>query len=92
MNIKYAHVSSSEQGLDLQIEKLHAFSCEKIFQEKNPEHLPVTGKPFYKTALKFCREGDTLVITTLDRLARSMFDLHKIVAILERKQVDLVSA
>lgn len=89
MKIGYARVSSIGQSLDTQIEKLEAFGCEKIFQEKKSG--ASTGKrEEVKTALEFCREGDVLVITKLDRLARSMFDLQSIVATLERKKADLV--
>jgi DNA invertase Pin-like site-specific DNA recombinase len=41
-------------------------------------------------ALEFCREGDALVVTKLDRLARSMFDLQQIVHTLERKKVGFI--
>lgn len=89
MKIGYARVSTLGQSLDTQIEKLEAFGCEKIFQEKKSG--ASTGKRLaVKEAMEFCREGDVLVITKLDRLARSMFDLQGIVQELERKQVDLV--
>ena len=89
MKIGYARVSSLGQSLDTQIEKLEAAGCEKIFQEKKSG--ASTGKrEAVKAALEFCREGDVLVITKLDRLARSMFDLQSIVATLERKKADLV--
>ncbi len=89
MNIGYARVSSLGQSLDTQIEKLQAFGCEKIFREK--KSAASTGKrEAVKEALEFCREGDVLVITKLDRLARSMFDLQGIVQTLERKKADLV--
>lgn len=89
MKIGYARVSSLGQSLDSQIEKLKAFGCEKIFQEKKSGGS--TGKrEAVKDALEFGREGDVLVITKLDRLARSMFDLQSISETLERKKVDLV--
>ena len=89
MKIGYARVSSLGQSLDSQIEKLKAFGCEKIFQEKKSGGS--TGKrEAVKDALEFGREGDVLVITKLDRLARSMFDLQGIVQELERKKVDFV--
>ena len=89
MNIGYARVSSLGQSLDTQIEKLKAFGCEKIFQEKKSG--ASTGKRVaVQEALEFCREGDVLVITKLDRLARSMFDLQGMVQELERKKVDFI--
>lgn len=89
MKIGYARVSSVGQSLDAQLERLAAVGCEKVFQEKR------SGGTTHKRqavneALEFCREGDVLVVTKLDRLARSMFDLQSIVATLERKKVDLV--
>ena len=89
MKIGYARVSSLGQSLDTQIEKLTAYGCDKIFQEKKSGGS--TGKrEAVKDALEFGREGDVLVITKLDRLARSMFDLQSISETLERKKVDLV--
>lgn len=82
-------MSSIGQSLDMQIDKLTAFGCEKVFQEKR------SGASRHKreavnAALEFCREGDVLVITKLDRLARSMFDLQDITKTLERNGVDFV--
>ena len=89
MKVGYARVSSLGQSLDTQIEKLNAFGCERLFQEKKSG--ASTGKrDAVKAALEFCREGDVLVITKLDRLARSMFDLQDITKTLERKGVDFI--
>lgn len=73
----------------MQLEKLAAFGCEKVFQEKR-SGATTRKREAVNDALEFCREGDVLVVTKLDRLARSMFDLQAIVATLERKKVDLV--
>lgn len=73
----------------MQLEKLTAFGCEKVFQEKK-SGASTRKREAVNDALEFCREGDVLVVTKLDRLARSMFDLQAIVATLERKKVDLV--
>jgi DNA invertase Pin-like site-specific DNA recombinase len=89
MNIGYARVSSVGQSLDMQLEKLTAYGCEKVFQEKK-SGASTRKREAVNDALEFCREGDVLVVTKLDRLARSMFDLQAIVATLERKKVDLV--
>lgn len=89
MNIGYARVSSVGQSLDMQLEKLSAFGCEKLFQEKKSA-ASTRKREAVNEALEFCREGDVLVVTKLDRLARSMFDLQSIVETLERKKVDLV--
>ena len=89
MKVGYARVSSLGQSLDTQIEKLNAFGCERLFQEKK-SGASTSKREAVKAALEFCREGDVLVITKLDRLARSMFDLQGITQELERKKVDLV--
>jgi DNA invertase Pin-like site-specific DNA recombinase len=89
MKIGYARVSSHGQSLDAQIEKLEAFGCEKVYQEKR-SGASRTKREAVNAALEYCREGDVLVITKLDRLARSMFDLQDITKTLERKGVDFV--
>lgn len=84
--VGYARVSSCSQNLDLQLEQLAQAGCEKIFAEK------VTGtsrneRQALADCLDWVREGDTLVVTRLDRLARSGRDLHDIIAQLSAKQV-----
>jgi DNA invertase Pin-like site-specific DNA recombinase len=83
--IGYARVSSVGQSLDVQLDKLK--QCDKIYQEKKSG---ASGKrPRLEACLEYVREGDTLVVTKLDRLARSTLDLCQIAAELERKQVAL---
>jgi DNA invertase Pin-like site-specific DNA recombinase len=89
MKIGYARVSSQGQSLDTQIEKLTAFGCEKIFQEKR-SGASRDNRDAVNAALEFGREGDVLVITKLDRLARSMSDLQDISKTLNRKGVDFI--
>lgn len=83
--IGYARVSSRGQSLEIQQDKLS--HCEKIFQEK------CTGTTDHRLELRACldylREGDTLVITKLDRLARSTLHLCTIVDKLQKKGVEL---
>jgi len=85
MRVGYARVSTPEQSIDAQLERL--CDCDRIYSEK------VSGKkddrPQLQAALEFIREGDTLVATRLDRLARSVTHLCTIVEILERKSVAL---
>ena len=75
--IGYARVSSQGQSLDIQLEKLIKYGCEKLYKEK------ISGvdqnRPELIACLDYVREGDTLVITKLDRLARSNMHLNKIV-------------
>ena len=86
--IGYARVSTIGQSLEEQRAKLTAAGCSKIFEEK------VSGKkrdrPELARVLEYVREGDTLIITKLDRLARNTMHLHTIAEELERKQVDFI--
>lgn len=84
--IGYARVSSVGQSLDVQIEKLIEYGCDKIYQEKSSGK--TEQRPELKQCLDYVREEDILVITKLDRLARSTLDLHKIVDGLNSKGVD----
>ncbi|MFZ4815654.1 MAG: recombinase family protein [Phototrophicaceae bacterium] len=85
--IGYARVSSVGQSLEVQREKLMAQGCEKLFEEK---HSASAGKrPRLEACLEYVREGDVLMVTRLDRLARSTLDLCQIAETLRRKQVDL---
>ena len=83
--IGYARVSSVGQSLDVQIDKLK--HCNKVFQEKKSG--ASNKRPKLKACLEYVREGDTLVVTRLDRLARSTLHLCQIAAELERKEVNL---
>jgi DNA invertase Pin-like site-specific DNA recombinase len=83
--VGYARVSSVGQSLEVQLDKLK--HCDKIYQEKKSG---ASGKrPRLQACLEYIREGDTLVVTRLDRLARSTLHLCQIAADLERKQVNL---
>ncbi|OKH17685.1 recombinase family protein [[Limnothrix rosea] IAM M-220] len=83
--IGYARVSSVGQSLDVQLEKLS--HCDKLFQEK---HSGSSSKRVrLQACLEYVREGDTLVVTRLDRLARSTLHLCQIAEQLEEKQVAL---
>jgi DNA invertase Pin-like site-specific DNA recombinase len=84
-NVGYARVSSVGQTLDVQLGKLQ--HCDKIFQEKRSG--ASSKRPRLRSCVEYVREGDTLVVTRLDRLARSTLHLCQIAAELERKRVDL---
>ena len=58
------------QSLDVQLEKLKG--CDKVFKEKRSG--VDTGRPALKQCLEFLRDGDTLLVTKIDRLARSTSD------------------
>jgi DNA invertase Pin-like site-specific DNA recombinase len=83
--IGYARVSSVGQSLAVQLDKLQY--CDKIFEEKKSA---ASGKrPRLDACLEYVREGDTLVVTRLDRLARSTLHLCQIADELARKNVHL---
>jgi DNA invertase Pin-like site-specific DNA recombinase len=83
--IGYARVSSLGQSLDVQLDKLNGYGCDKIYSEKRSG---VTAqRPELSKCLDYVREGDVLVITKLDRLARSTLHLHKMVDYLNSKDV-----
>lgn len=86
--VGYARVSSVEQSLEVQLEKLKKAGCIKIFQEKQSGL--DTSRPQLKECLRYVREGDTLVITRLDRLARSTLHIHQIVDQLQQDNVALI--
>ena len=88
MLIGYARTSTLEQkaGLEAQLESLRAIGCEKVYQEQTSS---VAARAELRAAVEFSREGDILVVTKLDRLARSVRHLGEIVDELEAKRVGL---
>lgn len=86
MLVGYARVSSAGQSLDLQQEALAGAGCEKIFSEKQ-SGTSTNGRAALQDALDFVRDGDTLICTRLDRLARSSKDLHDVIDRLNAKGV-----
>ena len=88
MKYGYARVSSSGQDLTIQIEALTNAGCETIRQEK-VSGTSVQGRDELNTLLEFLRKGDELVVTRIDRLARSIRDLQNIVYDLDKKGVVL---
>ena len=89
MRIGYARVSSSSQNLDNQLTRLGENGCEKVFKEKY-SGAKASSRKQLQNALEFVREGDSLVVTKLCRLARSAVDLGNIAEKLTEKKVDLV--
>jgi DNA invertase Pin-like site-specific DNA recombinase len=80
----YARVSSLDQDLSLQISQLEAAGCDVIRSEKITGTTR-DGRKELNTLLDFVRRGDTLVVTRIDRLARSIGDLQDIVRALQAK-------
>ena len=86
--VGYARVSSTGQDLTTQLEKLEGAGCkpENIFKEKRSG--TDRGRPELQRCLGYVRKGDTLLVSKLDRLARSTVDLYNIVAQLQAKGVE----
>lgn len=84
--IGYARVSTTGQNLDTQLEQLMATGTDKIFSEK------ISGvkrdRPQLTEMLNYARSGDTVIVTKLDRIARSTKNLLEIVDTLQDKGVD----
>jgi len=87
--IGYARVSTDDQNLDLQRDALTRSGCTLIYEET------ASGKSSLRVELEHCRKalrsGDTLVVWRLDRLGRSLPDLVKIIAELERDGITFES-
>jgi DNA invertase Pin-like site-specific DNA recombinase len=84
----YARVSTTDQNLDIQIAALKAAGCTKVRSEK-VSGTSTAGRQELKTLLDFIDAGDVLMITRIDRLARSIGDLQDIVRALKAKGVAL---
>tara|TARA_Y100000296_G_scaffold26795_1_gene31475 strand:- start:8835 stop:9386 length:552 start_codon:yes stop_codon:yes gene_type:complete len=84
--VGYARVSSVGQSLEVQRTKLS--HCDKIFEEKRSG--TTANRPALQECLNYLREGDTLVITKLDRLARSTLHLTQISEQLKQDGIELV--
>lgn len=87
--IGYARVSSVGQNLDSQIDALQKAGCRKIFSDK------ITGshmdRPGWDQLLEYARPDDTLVVSELSRMTRSLMDLLTTAKVLEQRQINLVS-
>ena len=88
MRYGYARVSTNDQDLTLQIDALEKADCSVIRKEK-VSGTKLDNREELNTLLDFIREGDELVVTRIDRLARSLKDLQNIVHELTEKGVHL---
>jgi DNA invertase Pin-like site-specific DNA recombinase len=77
MKIGYARVSTEDQNLDGQVDALQKAGCDEIYKEKASG---VSERAVLEEAIRYLRAGDTLVVTKLDRLGRS---LKKLIALVE---------
>ena len=93
MIIAYARVSTDEQNLDMQLNAFEKYAADhqqdvKVFSEKKSTR---KKRPELVRALEMLRSGDTFVIYKLDRLARSVRELHTIADELQKRGVSFVS-
>jgi DNA invertase Pin-like site-specific DNA recombinase len=88
MMIGYARTSTLEQeaGLEAQLRDLRFVGCEKLYQEQTSS---VGSRKALEAAIEFAREGDTIVVTKLDRLARSVTHLGTLLDQLTNKGIAL---
>lgn len=82
--IGYARVSTDDQDCTIQEETLRAAGCTVVRSEKR-SGTTAAGREELSTVLSFLRPGDTLMVTRIDRLARSVADLERIVATVKDK-------
>jgi DNA invertase Pin-like site-specific DNA recombinase len=80
----YARVSTTDQDLEIQVTALKAAGCEVIRSEKR-SGTTTEGRAELSTLLEFIRPGDVLMVTRIDRLARSIGDLQDIVRALKAR-------
>ncbi len=86
--VGYARVSTTDQDLTNQIAVLTNAGCRKIFAEKI-SGTKKEGRQAFDECLDYLREGDTLVVTRIDRLSRSLRDLQNLVHDLEGQKIKL---
>lgn len=87
--IGYARVSTTSQNLDAQIDALKQAGCARTFRDK--ESGVKSSRSGWDELLAYIRPGDTLVITELSRMSRSLMHLLEIVKVLEDRNVELKS-
>ena len=86
--IGYARVSTNDQDLSIQETILKAAGCDWVRSEKR-SGTTTTGRQELQTVLDFLRAGDVLMVTRIDRLARSIGDLQDIVRTVRTKGASL---
>ncbi|HAT8623601.1 recombinase family protein [Legionella pneumophila serogroup 1] len=86
--IGYARVSTIDQNLDIQLDALKKAGCKKIFSEKK-SGASKKDRTALDECMEYIREGDTLVVTRIDRLTRSILDLQNLLHYLKEKEIHL---
>lgn len=83
--VGYARVSTTDQDLEAQIQQLQDAKCDRIFQEK--ESGAKSDRPALSEMLRYVREDDVVIVSKLDRIARSTKHLLEILELLESRKV-----
>lgn len=86
--VGYARVSSIDQNLYIQLDALKKAGCRIIFYEKK-SGTSKNGRTAFEECMDYIREGDTLVVTRIDRLTRSILDFQNILNTLKSKGIEL---
>ncbi len=86
--VGYARVSSTDQNLTIQLDALKNAGCKKIFFEKK-SGTSKKDRTAFDECMEYIREGDTLVVTRIDRLTRSILDLQTLLHDLKDKDIHL---
>lgn len=85
--VGYARVSSTSQHLDRQLDVLSHAGCERIFQEKDSG--ADRDRPELSAMMDYLREGDTPIVSSMDRLARNLPDLYNLVSKLTENGIEV---
>lgn len=85
--IGYARVSSVDQNLARQLEQLKTEHPDRIFEDKASG--ATTNRPAFQQMMEYVREGDTIIVCSMDRLARNLADLLNITKELQDKEVSI---
>lgn len=85
--VGYARVSSADQNLARQIEQLKSENTDKIFEDKASG--ATTKRPAFQQMMEYVREGDIIVVCSMDRLARNLTDLLNTTKELQTKGVSI---
>lgn len=88
MKVGYARVSTADQNLESQVDALRRVGCDYIYEEKKSG---VADRGELEKALGYLREGDTLVVTKLDRLGRSLKKLLELIEAFKERGVHFQS-
>jgi DNA invertase Pin-like site-specific DNA recombinase len=87
--VGYARVSSHDQKLDSQLDALHQVGCHKVFSDR------VSGmkadRPGWDQLMAYVRPADTLVVTELSRMSRSLMHLLEVVKTFDQQGIALLS-